>query len=390
MRIRVATLNVWALPTPLAEQVSARMDAIAALLPALELDAISFQEVWTPSARDVLIAGGNRANLRHVWHNDASFGGSGLLVLSRLPIEQVRFERYALRGLPEKISQGDFYGGKGFAQVRLGTPAGAITLVNTHLQARYSKTVPHEYRTLRTGQIVQLALATREVRGPVIVVGDFNLRDHDESYRVLTGLTGLRDVAAELNHAAPTVVRRNAYRRGTSKPDHRIDYVFARDGADRRILSQRAKRVFDEPLILEGEPAAYSNHLGVLVELAIEAGPGRTPHAPDRYAIQQAAQLLSRGRSEAERRQRGTRAWAGAGMGCALIAAAGNRGLATTRRRLLRGTLRGAAIAALTPGIGFSILSEIFVPDELRAFEVLAKRLTRLDTSPDSEPHTLA
>lgn len=391
MRIRIATLNVWALPTPLAEQVSARLRAIAALLPTLELDAIAFQEVWTTSARNLLIAGGRRANLRHVWHNDAAFGGSGLLVLSRLPIEQVRFERYALRGLPEKISQGDFYGGKGFAQVRLRTPAGPLTLINTHLQARYSKTVPHEYRALRTGQIVQLSLATLGLRAPLIVAGDFNIQDQDESYRVLTGLTGLRDVAAELLAAEPTVLGRNAYRGDTSKPDRRIDYVFVRDGSDAQIVSRRVERVFDDPLTLDGKPASYSDHAGVLVELEIAPGVQRAQPAPDRYAIQRAVQLLSEGRSEAQRRQRETRTWAGAGLGCAVIASVGTRGLTTTRRRLLRGALQAAALVALTRGVGFSILSEVFVPDELRAFEALTQRLVQLSARLDSEiPLSLA
>lgn len=390
MRVRVATLNVWALPTPLAEQVSARLHAITNLLPTLELDAIALQEVWTSAARDALITGGRRADLNHVWHNDASFGGSGLLILSRLPIEQVRFERYALRGPAEQISQGDFYGGKGFAQVRLGTAAGPLSLVNTHLQARYSKTVPHEYRTLRAGQIVQLSLAVHELQEPLIVAGDFNMQAEDESYRVLTGLTQLRDIAAELNAAEPTVMADNAYRSGTSKPDRRIDYVFARDGSNARVVSRSAERIFDDRLTLGSKPASYSNHAGVMVELEIVPGPHRTLRSPDRYSIRRAVELLSEGYSETQRRQRGTRTWAGAGLGCAAIASIGTRGLATTRRRLLRGALRGAALAALTPGIGFSILSEVFVPDELRAFELLAQRLTRLDMSLAPEtPHSL-
>jgi hypothetical protein len=49
-----------------------------------------------------------------------------------------------------------------------------------------------------------------------------------------------------------------------------------------------------------------------------------------------------------------------------------------TRRRLLRGALRVAAVAALAPAVGLSILSEIFVPSELRAAEMLAHRLSQV------------
>ncbi len=63
MRVRVATLNVWALPTFLGEDVAARMRAIGRRLPDLDLDAIAFQEVWIPDARATLVAAGRRAGL---------------------------------------------------------------------------------------------------------------------------------------------------------------------------------------------------------------------------------------------------------------------------------------------------------------------------------------
>jgi len=53
-----------------------------------------------------------------------------------------------------------------------------------------------------------------------------------------------------------------------------------------------------------------------------------------------------------------------------------------TRRRLLRGALRGAAVAALAPTVGLSILSEVYVPGELRAFETLANRLSQVGSQP--------
>ncbi len=381
MRVRVATLNVWALPTPFAPHVSARMREIGNLLPPLDLDVIAFQEVWTSDARDDLIAGGRKAGLSHVWHTDTSLGGSGLMVLSRLPIEQARFERFALRGPPEQIAQGDFYGGKGFVQLRLKTPAGPVTLINTHLQARYSRTVPHEYRALRTGQIVQLAIKAMELEGPVFATGDFNFRDDDVGHQVLTGLTGFRDVAAELGDRESTVLRGNPYRSSSRKPSKRTDYVFARHGARSSVNPLSVKRVFDQPITLGGRPAALSNHAGVLAELEITPGGIANERRPiDRRSVELALQLLSEGVAEAQTRQRGGRTWVGAGVGCALLASASTRKLSTTRRRLLRGALRGAAVAALAPAIGLSILSEVFVPSELRAFKKLAARLSQVDS----------
>ena len=147
------------------------------------------------------------------------------------------------------------------------------------------------------------------------------------------------------------------------------------------------ERVFDEPLELGGSPASYSDHAGVLAE--IEISENRRPlEAPDRGAIELAAHMLSEGRAEAEQRQRGRRAWAGVGLGCAALASMGARSVDVSRRRLLRGSLQCAALAALAPGVGLSILSEVFVPSEIRAFEALATRLTGID--PDAVARFLA
>ena len=48
------------------------------------------------------------------------------------------------------------------------------------------------------------------------------------------------------------------------------------------------------------------------------------------------------------------------------------------RRKLLRYALRGAALAALTPTLGSSMLSEFFVPGEIHAFEEAEARLAKL------------
>jgi hypothetical protein len=116
----------------------------------------------------------------------------------------------------------------------------------------------------------------------------------------------------------------------------------------------------------------------VLAELEVSDTP-QPPAAPDRDAIALAEQLLSEGRAEAERRQGERRTWAGVGIGCAALAALGGRSIDVTRRRLLRNALHGAALASLAPGIGFSILSEVFAPSQIRAFDSLANRLTRLN-----------
>ncbi len=355
------------------------MRAIGSRIGQFDLDVIAFQEIWRSDARQILEAAGQRAGLPHRWHSGARLGGSGLLVLSRFPIEKARFERFDLGGLARRIDHGDYWGGKGFVQLRFTTDAGPLTFINTHLHARYSRDVAHQYRGHRVGQIVQLAMASLETTDPVIAAGDFNFSEGQPEYQVLTGLTGMRDVAAELGRRDATIMRRNPYRGGMNKPDQRKDFFFARDGSERGVRPHHIERAFDEVFELEGRPASYSDHAAVVAEFEI-GFPRQDPvRILDREAIETATRMLSEGRARAERRQRGDRLFAGAGLGAAALATSGLRTQGITRRRLLRGTLQGAALAALTPGIGFSILSEVFVPDELRAFDALAARLARVD-----------
>lgn len=383
VRIRVATLNAWGLPDLFAEDVGIRLREIGRRLSHLELDAIAFQEVWTSEAQRLLGDAGGRAGLTHRWHGPAGLGGSGLLVLSRHPIGSVRFERYILHGDP---SVGDYYGGKGFAELTLETPTGPLTLVDTHLHARYASSVAHQYRPHRIGQIVQLAASLASLRGPLLVGGDFNLEDHHDEYDVLLGLTGLRDAAAELGFDEPTVYRDNPYRYRSSKPDRRIDLLLARDGTAAGVRVHRVERVFDEPFDHSGRVLACSNHAGLLAEIDLEPGAGAPIPETDREAVATAARLLAEGRALARDQRQEGRLAAGLGLGTALVATAGVRAGPITRRRLLRGALQAAGVAALAPVLGFSFVSEVVAPDELRALEALTARLARLAGRPERGP----
>jgi endonuclease/exonuclease/phosphatase family metal-dependent hydrolase len=384
MQLRVATLNVWGLPA-LSPQVTHRMKAIGDRLAALELDVIAFQEAWTADVRRTLRAAGARAGLTHAWHKRQSLGGSGLVVLSRLPIESVRFEGFALNGMPERLDHGDYYAGKGFVAVRLATKAGPVTLIDTHLQAPYSGEVRRQYRAHRIGQIIQIAVAAQETDHPILALGDFNFPEDDPEYAIFTGLTGMRDIAAEMDRRQPTVWGENAYRKKSARK--REDYVFARDGALRGVVPVHIERAFDEILELAGQRASYSNHGGLVAEFEVSSH-GRPLAHPNRGVIERAREMLLEGRADAERRRRGGRTWAGIGFGCAAVAGVGLRSPDLSRRRLLRGSLQCAALAALAPGVGLSVLSEVFLPNEIRAFDALAARLQQ--AWPDSHGEFIA
>jgi len=378
LRIRIATLNAWGLPEPLSQDPVARMRSIGERLPALSLDAMAFQEVWTAGARKQLRRAGVEAGLEHTWGPDARFGGSGLLLLSRWPILVSEHADFSLRGHPEQVTHGDYYGRKGYVRLRLATPAGPVSLIDTHLHARYARDVDHEYVPQRVGQIVQLALGAYAVTDPLVAVGDFNFTDRDIEHRLLTDLTGLRDVATELHSPEPTVLRSNPLRR-SQKPDRRVDYVFARDGHGRRAVARSIERIFDDPPPEGAGVRGYSNHAGLLAEIEISPAAQASPSwRPRDASIALAQSLLERGLEVARERRDGGRVVTGAGLGFAALAAVGRRNLPSSRRRFLRAGLSGLALMALTPTLAGSALSEFFAPDEIRAYENLSRDLERL------------
>jgi hypothetical protein len=106
-------------------------------------------------------------------------------------------------------------------------------------------------------------------------------------------------------------------------------------------------------------------------------------HSPDRGALALAADWLRKGRSQAEHRRLGERVASGFGIGFAALAAAGGRAPQMKRRKFLRVGLRTAALAALTPRIGLSVLSEGFRPDEIHAFATATAGLAQLEQITD-------
>ncbi|HXV37455.1 MAG TPA: endonuclease/exonuclease/phosphatase family protein, partial [Myxococcota bacterium] len=200
MRLRVLTLNAWALPRPLSHAPDRRMQAIGERFPALDADVAAFQEVWSHSARERLIDAGRRAGYTNVWSRRGGLGSSGMLVLSRVPIRSARFLRFALCGLPQHVTRGDYYGGKGIASLELATPSGAVALLATHLIPHYGDYGPDDaYMGHRIAEVVELAHALARIEIPALVVGDFNFTEREAEYEVLMGLCGLRDVAAALD-----------------------------------------------------------------------------------------------------------------------------------------------------------------------------------------------
>ena len=394
MSLRVATLNVWAMPAPLGVDVAARMDAIGAALPALDVDVLGLQEVWLPSARDALIAHGHRAGLRYGSFAPGGVRGAagGLMILSRHPLGDVRFEAFSLRGDIERVNQGEYIGGKGFLSAVVDAPGGGVQLVNTHLHARYGTTEDHEYRPHRTAQLVQLATRAFDSGLPVVVTGDFNFSEKSPEYRILSGLLGLADPVAALGVQKPTVYAHNPYRRdphegeSLAERNRRKDFVFQRDGDAAVLRAREARRIFDDEFAIAGRRATYSNHAGVMVDFSLArrdaAGPGAAS-AGDVPALQHLAEaMLARGRSAAVERAREQTHWASAGVGVSVASLMMARWGPISRRGFLRAGLRGLAGLAVLPGAGLFLSARLALPREVAAFDEAQRMLASVSQGP--------
>ncbi len=378
MRLRLLTFNVWALPWPVARDTSTRLSAIGAQLPILDADVVALQEVWTPAARDVLVEAGRRSGYRQIWHKSAPTDSGGLLILSRLPIREAHFTTFRMNGLPQRVQHAEYYSGKGFVILSVEAPDGVFSLATTHLHARYARSKDtYEYTGHRAAQIVEFAAALAKVQQPIVALGDFNLRERSPEYRCLMGLTGLRDLARELDRRQDTILRDNPYRHRDQKRGGRIDYIFVRDGAARAVRPLHLRRVFDDYLQIDGQPGAYSDHAGLLAEVEI-AGPGKPLSDPSPLALDLAQALLRVGREKAQLRRGEHRLWAGTGAAASLATLALARRVTVTRRKLLRDLLFGVPAAAMLSCAGIATLAERFIPAELRGYDEIDRLLREL------------
>ena len=375
MTLRILSLNVWGLSEPFSRDLPARMVAIGEAFAALAPDVVALQEVWDSTARATLLAAGRRVGLAHAWHHESALRGSGLVVLSRLPIRAATLHRFELAGIAEAIDEADYLGGKGFVEVVLETPQGPVVLVDTHLQAAYAPRARDPYVSLRVGQAVQLAAHVRGVEHPLVLAGDLNFSDADDEYRVLTGLAGVSDVGAVLGSRQATALASNPYRTGGD--DKRIDYLFCRDGRTRRLVPRAVTRVLDRPLEIDGHSAAHSDHAGLLGEFEFERGGADAPQVSDDAAQTARARLLA-GRSEVVERQREQRVLAALGLVAAPLAWLASRHPELSRRRLLKTLALGTAAMAGAFGAGRLTLTESLRPSELAGFDAALARLDAL------------
>jgi endonuclease/exonuclease/phosphatase family metal-dependent hydrolase len=210
--LSVLTYNVRGLPWPLAQGRARALKAIGAELATLRReglhpDVVLIQEGFRGEVRDLVEASGYRywargpgrferapgpkaetgqsfATVRYPLLGEGwgKLTGAGLHVLSDAPITDVEDTPYSYcAGL-------DCLANKGAMMVRLALPGapGQIDIVNTHLNSRRAAKVPItrslQAHNLQTEELMTFIKAHRDQDRPLLVGGDFNVRNAPDRY----------------------------------------------------------------------------------------------------------------------------------------------------------------------------------------------------------------
>jgi len=382
--LRIGTFNVWGLPETFGfgDDVSSRMRIIAERVSRSDLDVLLIQEAWTEEVRETLVGGALAAGYEVAAGPDAS---GGLMTLSRRPIRSARFDRFHFRGDPERLAQGEFLGGKGFQTMLIEGDSGPLSLINTHLHARYRRSRPRLNSAVRTAQILQIVGRLSELDGTAVVGGDFNCTLEDPEYAIFRGLSGVVELGGGSRH--PTLSRTNYYKRNRQGQDKRIDFLFVRPGKGFTWSVADARLFFAEPARIRDIDRSLSDHFGFRADLSVESSAAQSISSKaatlDPRTFDLARSLLEVGRVEADRRERAhfesSAAWVVAGA----LACGVRRHPTLGRRCFLRGVAGAAAWCALVPAVGFGALARLDSDGKRDAFDEGHEILAQLAARPD-------
>ncbi len=176
MRLRVVTWNVWGLLW-LTPRRAERLQVVAREVEALKPDIVAFQEAYVGADREGLIAALRGVGLEHARYFASGLVGSGLLLVSRFPMESEGFIRYASNGYPHALTHGDWWAGKGLSLSVVRLPNGTrLYLADTHLHARYGLEMYHATQLAQAGQLLPWVQRVKATGWPALWMGDWNSR----------------------------------------------------------------------------------------------------------------------------------------------------------------------------------------------------------------------
>ena len=263
---------------PIDSRLKQRLAAAPDLLAALGADVIALQEVYTEADRQFLIeALESRYPFNSGGPKTFSPVGSGLLLLSRVPVLQSEF--IPCRGAPWWTHP---FWKQGFLKVEINLPLiGQVCLVNVHLAASvpFCLSTSRASRANREREIAQLLTAAGTGNFPTILIGDFNTSPeiYPEGYRKIldAGYVDAYTASRSSDEASPGFTwdaanPLNQRGRFRNFPSQRIDHVFISRKRSSNLFPVSARIVLQEKTMRTsfGQPIPLSDHYGMLVTLA--------------------------------------------------------------------------------------------------------------------------
>ena len=209
MSLRVLVFNVWG--TPVSKNRKKRMNGICNVISQNEdsIDIVCFIELWMKSDRNAVIQAGKEGGLVHnvFFRNGSGFPGgqsSGLVLLSRWPIENSFYHRFSSGGKAHKLLHWDYgiFSGKGigYAQIRGPKDIGLIDIFPSHFVAYYTQKpeddMHDEYMYQRRLQAWEASQFIRNMSHKdrlVLCCLDMNASEKSLTNETMFQLTGMRD-----------------------------------------------------------------------------------------------------------------------------------------------------------------------------------------------------
>jgi endonuclease/exonuclease/phosphatase family metal-dependent hydrolase len=193
------------------------LDEIVKLMNAEKADLIGMQEVddnrFTTRFIDEAKYIASRIGMHYYWHEASAVGPFGKLnkhgnsVMTKHKIIKKECVEYKSKG--KKSDGGASAETRAFTYALVEIKGVRVNFISTHLGFP-------EYA--RVGQAKELIEYIKKLKGPVIVVGDFNTTQGSESYKIITSYLSDSYAIAASKGAAPTSP--------AEAPKNRIDFVF--------------------------------------------------------------------------------------------------------------------------------------------------------------------
>ncbi|XP_033219483.1 putative neutral sphingomyelinase [Belonocnema kinseyi] len=273
--LKVLTLNCWGIPY-ISKNRIARMNAIVDKLITGDFDLVCLQEIW--SVEDFrMMKSKTQEKLPHTHYFYSGVLGSGICILSRYPILDVMFHKWALNGYVHKIHHGDWFGGKGVGLCRLKVQNININVYVAHLHAEYDKE-NDEYTAHRVLQAFDTAQFIRMTKGgadAVILGGDLNTEPQDLAYRIICGVAGLQDTCSiSADTQGTSECAKNSYTPSSiaSKLPNgkRIDYILYKGSKNFKVEVFNFRQPFPERVPQKN--FSYSDHEAIMAHFKIMRG----------------------------------------------------------------------------------------------------------------------